>query len=200
MLPESNPPVATFYLHGNNPRHSGCKSSGKKSSCAGKATIAGSVSIQQEGTTKGAGTRLLRATLAVGDRWTSSRSHTDQCSTGDDNLARSAELVCERTGDHQRSERSESLMVGDIPERIKGATDPAPSPSIHRASADNSPGESSILTIQQRLALMARQKREIKCPPDCCNHCHRHHCRWLLIGHCVCTGHIDLRSKKQFPI
>lgn len=57
----------------------------------------------------------------------------------------------------------------------------------------------SILTITQQLQARAAKLRHKPCPAGHCESCFTGYCRTLLIGHCVCTGHIDLTRKDFFP-
>jgi hypothetical protein len=52
--------------------------------------------------------------------------------------------------------------------------------------------------VRQVLIERARKLREEPVPAGCCAQCFARHCRALYIGHCVCTGHIDLTRKDLF--
>jgi hypothetical protein len=44
----------------------------------------------------------------------------------------------------------------------------------------------------------AAKARERVTPPNHCTHCHKHHCRLLYIGCCICTGHITQDAPRPF--
>ena len=60
-------------------------------------------------------------------------------------------------------------------------------------------GKGTVLTITQQLQIAASKARAKPCPPDHCPTCFNTRCRYLLIGHCICTGHISPKPPRPFP-
>ena len=167
---------------------------------AGKAPWIGAV-LQGTGiadSTTDSGTRIRRAvagTAAGADN----RHDSGRCVAADGDMAPSTQRIRERVGDHERSARPDSLMVGSIPQGGGVcATDLDPPTAILRAPIDAAPGKSSVLSIREKMAAAARALRYKPCPTGLCDHCYRHACRLLNIGCCICTGHIDPTNKQKF--
>jgi hypothetical protein len=60
-------------------------------------------------------------------------------------------------------------------------------------------GKPTVLSIRQALIERAVKAREKVTPPNHCPTCHKHHCRLLYIGCCICTGHISQDAPRPFP-
>ena len=60
-------------------------------------------------------------------------------------------------------------------------------------------GKSTVLSIRQALVEKAAKSREKITPPNHCPTCHKYHCRLLLTGCCICTGHISQEAPRPFP-
>ena len=165
---------------------------------AGKASGVGAIDEAPGGTNPTAVSRISRRAVIGSLVRSGNRHDADRCTSHDDNVAPSTELVRERVIDHERPSGSDACMDSDLPTWIKNYPDIVAPSAIPRAPTNPAPVNPPVLSISQIMAAEARLKNSRPCPPGLCDQCWRHACRMLDIGCCICTGHINPNDRTKF--
>ena len=164
---------------------------------AGKAEGTGSIGQSAGRPAPDAITGIPRRAFSQRPRWAGSGRDPAGCGPNNDHLAHGDELVCQRTGDNERSVRSIAFVDRSV-SPLGSTTDSAASSPISGAPADEASRQSPILSIRETMAAAARALRDKPCPTGHCPRCYAGACRLLIINQCICTGHIDPTNKTKF--